>query len=253
MFFTISKLFSAFVYPFTWVMILLLFAIFKKEKIIKRKFLLTAFFTFLFFSNSFILDAFMRVWEIPPLKNEQLEQGKIAVVLTGMTSYSPLIDRVQFNDRTDRLMQAINLYNDHKISKILLCGGSGSLVDDDKRSLTGLHTFLTKNGIPDSALIDEFDSRNTYENAMRSKVILDQQKYTDKILLITSAFHMRRASGCFAKQGIKLIPYSTDCYSGPVKFELDYLLLPSTLAMLNWEKLMHEWIGCIAYKVTGRI
>jgi uncharacterized SAM-binding protein YcdF (DUF218 family) len=233
--------------------VLLFFAIFKKDRLVKRKFLLAAVFTFLFFSNSFILDAFMRAWEIPPIKNDQFKEGKIAVVLTGMTSYSPLIDRIQFNDRTDRIMQAIDLYNDHKISKVILCGGSGSLVDNDKRSLTGLHTFLTKNGIPDSLVIDEFDSRNTYENAIRSKLILDKLNDNDSILLVTSAFHMRRASGCFAKQGIKLIPYSTDCYAGPVKFEIDYLLLPSALTMLNWEKLMHEWIGCIAYKVTGRI
>jgi len=56
---------------------------------------------------------------------------------------------------------------------------------------------------------------------------------------------------CFKKEGIQVTPYSTDRYSGPIKFELDYLLFPSASTLFNWEKLIHEWVGVISYKLVG--
>lgn len=253
MFFIISKILAFITYPFTWIVIFIILAFRNKDFIQKRKLLITSILLILFFSNTFIFDAFMRAWEIQPIKTSQLPDKKIAIMLTGMTAYSPEVGRIDFNDRTDRLMQTIDLYHHNKISKIILCGGSGSLLTNDKKELTELHSYLVRTGIPDSILIDEFESKNTYENSVNSKNILDKLIEKDTVILITSAYHMRRATGCFRKQGINVIPFATDCYSGPIKYEIDYLLLPSSQTMMNWEKLIHEWVGCIVYDVTGKI
>ncbi|MGZ4118990.1 MAG: YdcF family protein, partial [Bacteroidia bacterium] len=68
---------------------------------------------------------------------------------------------------------------------------------------------------------------------------------------ITSAFHMRRSLGCFNKVGIATVPYSTDRYAGPRKFEFDYLFIPNSSVMNDWNTLIHEIIGYITYKISG--
>ena len=58
--------------------------------------------------------------------------------------------------------------------------------------------LLIRLGVPDSAIIVEPASRNTYENALFTREIL-KEKYpnaTPRLLLITSAWHMRRSMGC---------------------------------------------------------
>jgi uncharacterized SAM-binding protein YcdF (DUF218 family) len=95
-------------------------------------------------------------------------------------------------------------------------------------------------------------SGNTHENAVYTKMFF-ADKLTGKVLLISSGWHLKRAGAAFKKAGIDITPYSTDRYSGPVKFDFDYLLLPSAETLFNWEKLMHEWIGCLVYKIRGYI
>ena len=210
-------------------------------------------FILLFFSNTLIFDRFMAKWEVKPINNVELDSNNVAILLTGMSTYSPLIDRIQFNDRTDRLMQTIDLYHKGKIRNLILCGGSSTLNSSEAKDFTMLHEYLVQNGIPDSIIVDEFASRNTYENAINCKNLISHYFPNTKPILITSGYHMRRAMACFYKQGIETIPFSTDLYSGPLKFELDYLLLPSAQTMMNWEKILHEWFGVVVYQVTGKV
>jgi uncharacterized SAM-binding protein YcdF (DUF218 family) len=96
-------------------------------------------------------------------------------------------------------------------------------------------------------------SRNTYENALFLKPVLTQNFAGGKFLLITSAAHLKRAGACFHKAGLSVLLYSTDRYSGPVKFDVDYLLIPSSATLFNWEKLIHEWVGMIGYVIMGYV
>ncbi|NJN34334.1 MAG: YdcF family protein [Saprospiraceae bacterium] len=64
--------------------------------------------------------------------------------------------------------------------------------------------FLKTLGMPDSDIVLETKSRNTRENAILTKVILDKMGFGQaRCLLITSAFHVPRASAIFKKVGIR--------------------------------------------------
>ncbi|MDQ3108369.1 MAG: YdcF family protein, partial [Bacteroidota bacterium] len=116
-----------------------------------------------------------------------------------------------------------------------------------------IREFLHKAGIPDSIMIYEIQSRNTHENALFTKPVLAKEVPGGRYLLVTSAFHMRRSLACFAKEGIRVTPYSVDRYSGPWKFEFDYMFLPTAETLGDWNILFHEWVGCISYKFSGYI
>jgi len=206
----------------------------------------------LFFSNSFIYDEFMRSWEIPITPYDKLDSSyDAAIVLSGMLVYDVVNERVQFNRRNDRLMQAILLYKEGKVKKLFFSGGSGSLIYHDKKESMLVKPFLISMGVSPEDILLETQSDNTFQNAYYSRPLLDNYFTKGKFLLITSAFHERRSLACFRKQGIHVTPYSTDRYSGPRKFQFDHMLLPNAETLFNWDTLIHEWVGYVMYKMMG--
>jgi len=250
MFFILSKIFNFLCAPLTWIILGFVIAIFSKNIRKKKRFLIASLVALLFFSNTFLFDRFMNVWEVNAIPDNKLESYDAGILLTGMATFDPKLNRLEFNDRTDRLLQAIRLFKENKIQTLILCGGPVNLDGSDTLEAPLLKKYIESLGIPTDKIILELHSRNTHENAVNLKYFINDFK-NKKLLLISSAAHLPRASICFQKEGIPVIPYSTDRYSGPVKFELNYLLLPSAATLFNWEKLIHEWIGMISYKVMG--
>ncbi len=254
MFFIISKLLAFIIAPVVWVTILLIWAMLAKDPKKKRKLVIITFVVFYFFSNSFIIDEFMRPYETPAVQESALQGPYDAgILLGGMIEYDPTFTRPTFNRAVDRMMQAITLYKDGKIKRILISGGSGSILEKDVLESVILKKYLIKMGIPDSVIITEKYSKNTHENALFCKPLVDSLNKNGKYLLITSGFHMPRAVRCFQKVGINVTPYSTDRCSGPRKFVFDHLLIPATGALDEWNVLLHEWLGFITYKISGYI
>jgi uncharacterized SAM-binding protein YcdF (DUF218 family) len=254
MFFIISKLLAFIIAPIVWVTVLLIWALLTKDPRKKRKVLIITFCVFYFFSNTFILDEFMRKYETPAVQESSLN-GKYdaAIVLGGMIAYDPTFIRPQFDRAVDRLMQAVTLYKDGKVRRIFISGGSGSVLEKNVLEGVILKEYLLKLGIPDTSIVIEKYSKNTHENALFSKPILDSLNKNGRYILITSAFHMRRSIRCFEKAGIHVTPFSADRYSGPRKFVFDSMFIPATEALDAWNVLLHEWIGLLTYKIAGYI
>jgi uncharacterized SAM-binding protein YcdF (DUF218 family) len=252
MFFIFSKILSFLFTPIIWIIALLLYSFFSRNEKRKKRTLIISVVMLLLLSNSFLFDECMRLWEIPAVHSSELQSHYDAgIILSGVLSYDHSFDRLQFNRRNDRLMQAIELYETGRIKKLFFTGGSGSLVYRDKKESQMVKRFLTSIGIPESDIIIEDESNNTHENAQYSKIILMRNFNDGKYLLITSAFHMRRAVACFNKQEILATPYSVDRYSGPRKFQFDHLIIPNAETLFNWDSLIHEIAGFLVYKMIG--
>lgn len=252
MFFYLSKLLAFILMPLTWVFVLLIWSWRTKIETRKRKLFLISICTLYFFSNSFIVDGFMRMWEYTSDDLKKTEKFEYAVILGGMISYDPRLDKPQFSGSSDRLLQVLPLLKNGQVGKIIITGGSGSINYPDHKEAAILKKYLLKLDIADSLIIIENESKNTRENATNTKIILDSLKVKSKILFVTSAFHMHRSIGCFNKVGITNIrPFCTDRYSGPRKFEFDHLLIPSSHALEEFTLLIHEITGFITYKLRG--
>ncbi|MCK4662209.1 MAG: YdcF family protein [Bacteroidales bacterium] len=253
MFFILSKILMFLITPIVWIITLLFFSLFSKNRKKKKRYLLISLLLLLFFSNSFILDEFMRLWEVKATKYNNLKSSyDYGIVLGGITEeYDFKNDRLTFMRSSDRLWQALELYEQKRIKKIIITGGSGSILQPKLKESIFIKQFLLKLNIPEEDIIIETDSRNTRENAVNIARILEN-KNTD-VLLITSAFHMRRSMKCFKKAGIIVYPYSTDRYSGPRKFVFDHLFIPNVKTFSTWNLLIHEIAGYIIYAMVGYI
>lgn len=253
MFFLLSKLMTFLITPLVWIIVLFAVGIFTKNEIRKKKCLRWGLGLTLFFSNAFLFDEFIRPWEIPATKYQDLKMYDVGIVLGGMSSYDPTFGRAQFYRGVDRLIQAIELYKRGIIKKIVFTGGSGSILHPELKEGNYINRYLLIMGVPEKDFLIESESQNTHENAVYTKALFDKKKITGNFLMITSAFHMRRGLGCFNKVGIKVDSYSTDRYAGPRKFEFDYLFIPNISAMNDWNTYIHELFGYFTYKIMGYV
>src|SRR5438445_612132 len=64
MFFILSKILAFIITPLVWIIVLLFFSVFSKDQTRKKKYIYWALGVTLFFSNSFIFDESIRLWEI---------------------------------------------------------------------------------------------------------------------------------------------------------------------------------------------
>ncbi|MCX7728801.1 MAG: YdcF family protein [Bacteroidia bacterium] len=202
-------------------------------------------------SNSFIVDEIGRWWENYPVPKLQ-KTYEVGIVLGGIGRIDPTEQRIEFTNSADRLLKAIELYHQRKIKKILITGGSGSVLHPEDKEAIYIYRYLKNIQVPDTDIIIENESRNTYENAIYSKKILDSLHIYDDIILITSAYHLRRSVAIFKKVGYQnILPYPAERLSGPRKFEIDHCLLPHPDAMSTLYKYIHEWAGIMVYKMKG--
>lgn len=249
MFFVLSKILAFLTKPSTWILIVLCLAVFNKRT--GKRFLLFGLFMFFVFTNGFIHYEISRLWEIPPIGYEKLEKKyDVAVILGGISDFDGNYNMLEFNESSDRIIHAIKLYKQGFVKKILLSGGTGTMIGLDIREAPNLKKYLIEIGIIEKDIIIEKESRNTMENAKYSALILNRDFENGKFLLVTSALHMRRALLCFEKQGIKISSFSCDFSMSERKFYFDHLFLPEAEILERWENLIHEWIGYIIYKVS---
>jgi uncharacterized SAM-binding protein YcdF (DUF218 family) len=253
MFFLFSKLLAFLFLPLSWIFILLIGSWCSKDAGRKRRLRVAAVVILVLFSNRFFFDRIMHAWEINAVAEPAKGSYDAIIVLGGLSSWDDEMQRTQFARGADRLMQAVALWKKGVAPKLVFTGGSGSILHPEYLEASRIRNYLLSIGIPDSAMIFESQSQNTFQNAGMTKPLLRQYAPGGKYLLVTSAFHMRRSLACFSKQGIKTDPYSTDRYSGPFKFEFDYLFLPDAGTLADWQVLLHEWIGCVTYKFAGYI
>ena len=251
MFFYLSKILAFLITPLVWIVTLLFIAVFSKDERRKKRSLRWALGLTLLFSNPFIFDEAVRLWELPATSYTDVKPHDVGIVLGGMSQYDPELGRAQFYRGVDRLIQTVELYRRGTIKKILFTGGSGSILHPEMKEGNYINRYLLIMGVPEKDFLIESESQNTRENALYTKQLLDKEKIKGSCLLITSAFHMRRSIGCFSKAGLIVDHYSTDRYAGPRKFEFDHLFIPNISALNDWNNLIHEVVGFITYKIFG--
>jgi uncharacterized SAM-binding protein YcdF (DUF218 family) len=254
MFFILSKILLFFLSPIIWIFTLLLWTFLTKNPLRKKKLFITTLVVFYFFSNSFIVDEFVRAYEERDQTFSELPSDfDVAIILGGFSSYDEKQEMVQFHRATDRLMAGIQLYKTGKTKKIMISSGSGSISSPNLKEALFIKDYLLSIGIPETDLIIESNSRNTRENALESAKILNKEYPSGKFILITSATHMPRAKRCFDKVNMTTTPYSVDHQAGPRKFVVDHILLPNAGCLTTWNSLTKEWIGFLVYKIAGHI
>jgi len=244
MYFFFSKVLLIFIFPLTWILILLVVSLVSKSKKWKYRSLVTAFSLLVLFTNPFLFHQFAQSWDIAPYKPDS-KKYSCAIILGGFSNGSEKGDGY-FNTAADRFIQGTKLLSTGHASHLLITGGTGSLLPDEFREATWVKKQLNEFNYPDSVLLIESASKNTLENARFSKVLLDSARLKPPYLLVTSAFHMRRSLMIFKKAGIDVVPYPANYLVRRKALVSD--IIPSAEVLFYWSFYIKEVVG---YVVNG--
>lgn len=256
MFFILSKVLDFFLTPSIWLVGLLLGGLLIRNGRWRKRLLAAAALGLLIFTNPVLINEALLAWEKPPVALRQLTRSDAGILLTGITQgrKSPH-DRVYVQQGADRLLHTLWLYRAGRIRRVLITGGSGALNGPLTKPVAQteaeeLRVLLRLAGVPARDILVETRSRNTRENALFTKELLARHPEIKSTVLITSAFHQRRAIGCFAKVGLHPQPFPASFYSTDRRFSPD-MLLPADQPLALWGILLHEMAGYVVYKVLG--
>jgi uncharacterized SAM-binding protein YcdF (DUF218 family) len=251
MFFILSKVLFFLLSPFWWIIILFAWMLISKSEKRQKALRIVILVVFIIFTNPFIYRTLVLAWQPDPVELPAGKKYTAGILLGGMAGYDKY-DRGHFGSSADRFIQAANLYHSGIIGKIIVSGGTGSLMQNEPAESFFLRGAFIANGIPDSAIIIESRSRNTYENAVYSKQITDSLQLSPPFVLVTSALHMPRSAKVFKKQGFDIMPFPCDYRVTHQGFSMENYILPNSGLINEWNLFIKEIVGLWIYTLTGK-
>ncbi len=196
-------------------------------------------------------------WIILPLEQRfptfADQGGAVAgiVVLGGVVQADETFARAQLtvNESAERVMAMADLMRRYPEAKVVFSGGAGTLVAAETPEAAALERFLPVLGIAKDRVVFEDQSRNTRENAVYTHRLVRPSR-SERWLLVTSAFHMPRAVGCFREAGFAVVPYPVDFRTrGRQDVWQPFGLMSEGLRRLDLAA--KEWVGLLSYHIAG--
>ena len=256
MFFVLSKLLDVFLAPLTWSMLLFAAAGLTVARGKERRRLVLGLGT----AGILVLYVFSlegvsaRLWR--PLEDVRSTMRDDvtydAVVLMGgvvqVWAEQPE-GRRSFNDNVERLLATYDALRTDRAKVAVISGGHTDPTRPEAQEAPTLAAQLVDWGIARERLLVEATARNTHENAVEVKKLADAHGWKS-VLVVTSAFHMTRALGCFAAAGLPVDAWVVDRRShGPVGKSTSWL--PRATALEQSTDAIHEWAGRLIYRLRG--
>jgi uncharacterized SAM-binding protein YcdF (DUF218 family) len=184
--------------------------------------------------------------------NANLESFAGAIILGGSTEEGYVAQaHVQplLNEAAERMTTPIAMLRQNPNLRIVFTGGEGSLLGSGPSEAERVRPFFDSMGLAKNQVTYEALSRTTYENAVLSAQ-LPGINIRQRWLLVTSASHMPRSMATFTKAGWNVTAYPVDFRTGNDTPLTEYSLKDG---VRNWQLLLHECLGWLAYRVTGQL
>jgi uncharacterized SAM-binding protein YcdF (DUF218 family) len=205
-------------------------------------------------------EVFLRPLEnaVPKTEITKLTEGEIGgiIILGGAVrsgSVGPDRGEVSLGAAAERVTKAFELMRKYPALPFIFSGYSDKISPRGISESEAFKQLVIEQGFANRVGYYENQSRNTYENVIFMKPMMREIDQTDPAkpwLLITSARHMYRSVLIFHKQGIEVLPVPVDYQTGN---NLNWTSFDLEEGAYQWNKLIHESVGLVAYWVTGKL
>lgn len=229
---------------------LLIIRLYQKRKI---KFLLVIMSIYWALSTPVLSNNLIKILEIDNDDNteciQSLNKSKIVVLGGGLKSGKKIVNLIELlsAESLARTLGARYLFGRLPDAEIIISGGYSEKYSEAQL----MKMLLIDLGVEDNLIKVDGRSINTYQNAINVKQILTDDGWDDKVVLVTSAYHMPRAAAVFKKQNIETCGYSVDYKTMQTRYE--YAWIPQMRSMQVLKYYLHEKIGYMFYKLSGYI
>lgn len=147
-----------------------------------------------------------------------------------------------------RVVAAVRLY--HQVHLPIIVTGGRVHDDDGEAVATVAKRFLGELGVPENQILVEDRARDTQQNALLTAAICRREGYSRPILL-TSAYHLKRAVMAFDAAGLPVIPYPAYFLGSRPELFAWRRLLPQAGALYVSAEALHEYLGLLYYRQGG--
>ena len=221
----------------------------------KVKFIYSALIFLIIFSNGLFADILWRLLEHPwkRLDYSLVTPSDGIVVLSGGRHLPPRNTKIIEWSDPDRFHSGIALYKANKSNRLIFTGGINPFTSDLPPEGEIYIKEAISMGLPKNDLFTTYPVNNTFQEAKAIKKLLDDELplIQKKIILVTSAFHMKRAKKVFENEGIIVQPYPVDFKVGNKSFfsslRNPLKWVPSSTYLYKSSKAIREIIGRIIY------
>jgi uncharacterized SAM-binding protein YcdF (DUF218 family) len=243
----INKILPYAVYPITFIILLLAWATVSK----KRLPVIVALFLLVITSSPIISNRLVQYLEGDELRKSpnDMQTADAIVVLSGMIGPIQGSQGLVYEwGDPDRFFGGVGLIKAGMAKKIIFTGGRLPWQPDEtKPEGEILSQYASDFGIPTSQIFITKNVENTKDEAIEVKEILINSQ-AQKIILVTSAFHMPRSKKLFENAGIDVQTYPVDYKVGVSKLT-PMSFLPSADAFSSFQFAWRELIGRFYYSL----
>ncbi len=153
-------------------------------------------------------------------------------------------------DSGERQLEAAALALRYPNAKLVFTGGPNPFLHGSGTEAQFAVSQWQSLGIPVDRVIAESASRNTYENAILTRNLV-QPNPGERWLLVTSAFHMPRSMGIFRKAGFQVEAYPVDYRTEGNLWRLRPMREASD-GLHRFDLAVREWVGLAGYYFTDK-
>jgi uncharacterized SAM-binding protein YcdF (DUF218 family) len=248
--FTFLKLMQRLVLPPASILLLLLFGflLVRSRRNLGRLFIATGFLLLYGLSISPVSSALIAPLErdFRPVNVKRVKADVIVVLGGGTRDRSWLgLKPEPAEESLMRVVAAVTLYEALHIP-VLLTGGTGDLAQSQMSDADAMARAAMDLGVPEKDIRIENMSRNTLES---SRAVKDMIK-GNRIVLVTSAFHMKRSVALFKKRGFEVVPAPAGFRSGQRPFTVSSII-PSADSLSSSSLALAEHLSLGWYSMTG--
>jgi uncharacterized SAM-binding protein YcdF (DUF218 family) len=161
----------------------------------------------------------------------------------------PARELAGLHESAERYTEAVALSRRFPQARIAFTGGTNLLVLTAAGESVTAGRLLEALGVDKARLTLEGRSRDTYENAVFTKQLVNPAP-GERWLLVTSAWHMPRAMGCFRRAGFAVEPWPVD-YRTNGRYGLWPNDRPSD-GLREFDAAAREYVGLLMYYLRGR-
>jgi len=204
------------------------------------------------FSIGFVADLLWKLVEYPwqRIDENSAPTADAIVVLSsnGLNKAPGKANIIEWRD-PDRFFAGVSLFQKGKAQQLFFTGGVIPYEKTSKDEGTLYKEYAVSLGIPSEAIKTTDRVVNTAQEAIEIRKMLNQQNSPSKILLVTSAFHMKRAKKQFERQGLFVYPFPVDFKTTKFSpWQSPFQWIPNARSLHRSSQALREVLGRTIYR-----
>lgn len=184
--------------------------------------------------------------EACPVYKDNTSKATHIVLLGGGTVHHSPDEHGKGSLSPDSMKRLLYAYRIHRKTGLPLILSGGRVFDPENVESEAeiAERILLELGVKKNIISKEVKSRNTWENA----ALIKKNFKPRRVILVTSAYHMRRSLFCFTGNGIETVTAPTDFKARRIPHSIK-TLLPNIRYFNNSYRAVKEYIGMLFYQI----